>query len=117
MANRESPAGIIDITSAIGVGQVATVTNRLSAFELVGVAVYGSNGAIATVKKGASTAAIAYYVAGPPVTQGCSIVNAQTSFSTSDTLTITGSGAAITRVVLHVRYPDAYAGTLTVTVV
>ena len=115
MANRESPMGCIDITSAINAGQTATVSNELSAFELVGAVVYGAAGVTATIQKNGVTAAVARYTA----TEGndCTLVNAQASFVTADSLTIVVAGANATRVVLHTRYPDASAFALTVVVV
>lgn len=114
MANRESPLGCIDITSPINAGQTATISNKLSAFELVGAVVYGAAGVTATIQKNGVTAAVARYTA----TEGndCTLVNAQASFATADSLTIVVSGANATRVVLHTRYPDAYAYGLTVVV-
>lgn len=116
MSAKSSSSGVIDITTAINNGQTATIGTRLDAFELVWVTVEGADGAIATVKKGAATAAVAYYVAGPPVTQGCSITNANTSFTSTDSLTVAITGANATRVTLFCRYPDAYAYNLSISV-
>ena len=117
MADRSSPCGIIDITTAVNSGQTATVTSVLSGFELVYVSVQGANGCTATVKKNGNTAAVANYATGAPVTQGCTITNANASFASADTLTIEITGANATRITLFTRFPDAYADTLTVTVV
>ena len=118
MANRASPCGIIDITSAINAGQTATVTSVLDAFELVHVAVTGADGCVAAVKKNGATAAVATYHVenGGDPTNSCVITNANTSFSTADALTIEVTGANATRVTLFTRYPDAYADVLTVAV-
>ncbi len=114
MANRESPMGCIDITTAINAGQTATVANELSSFELIGAVVYGAAGVTATIRKNGVTSAVARYTA----TEGndCTLVNAQASFKPADSLTIVVAGANATRVVLHTRYPDANAYPLTVTV-
>lgn len=118
MADRQSPCGVIDITTAINSGQTATVTSILDAFELVHVAVTGLDGCIATVKKGANTAAVATYHVenGGDPTNSCVITNANTSFTTADALTIEITGANATRVTLFTRYPDEYADKLTVAV-
>lgn len=115
MANRESPMGCIDITTAINAGQTATVSNELSAFELIGAVVYGVAGVTATIRKNGVAAAVARYTA----TEGndCTLVNAQASFKPADSLTITVAGGNATRVVLHTRFPDASAFPLDVTVV
>jgi len=116
MADRESPCGIIDITTPVNSGQTATVTSIISAFELVYVSVQGANGCTATVKKNGNIAAVANYATGAPVTQGCTITNANASFAAADTLTIEVATANATRITLFTRFPDAYADTLTVTV-
>jgi hypothetical protein len=116
MADRASPCGIIDITTNVAAGETATITSVLSDFELLHVVISGADGAIATVQKNGSTAAVAYTVAGPPVTQGCTITDAEASFTVSDTLTVAVTVANVTRITLFTRYPDAYAGTLTVAV-
>lgn len=117
MADRQSPCGVIDITTAIDNGKTATVTSILDAFELVHVAVTGADGCVATVKKGANTAAVAtFHIEGGDPTNSCVITNANTSFTTADALTIVVTGANATRVTLFTRYPDEYADKLTVAV-
>jgi len=118
MANRASPCGIIDITSAINAGQTATITSVLDAFELVHVAVTGSAGCVATVKKNGNIAAVATYhfPGGGDPTNSCSITNVNASFTPADALTIEVADANATRVTLFTRYPDAYADVLTVVV-
>lgn len=118
MADRQSPCGVIDITTAIASGETATVTSVLNAFELVHVVVTGADGCTATVQKNGSTAAVATYhvEGGGDPTNSCLITNDSASFSTADTLTIAVTGANATRVTLFTRYPDAYADALTVTV-
>ena len=118
MADRQSPCGVIDITTAINSGQTATVTSVLDAFELVNVAVTGADGCTATVQKNGATAAVATYHVedGGDPTNSCVITNANTSFSTADALTIVVSGANATRVTLFTRYPDEYADVLSVAV-
>jgi hypothetical protein len=118
MANRASPCGIIDITSAVNAGQTATVTSVLDAFELVHVAVTGADGCVATVKKNGNIAAVATYhiEGGGDPTNSCLITNANAGFTTADALTIEVTGANATRVTLFTRYPDAYADVLTVVV-
>jgi hypothetical protein len=118
MANRASPSGIIDITTAVNNGQTATITSVISDFELVWVVLTGADGCIATVKKNGVTAAVATYHVenGGDPTNSCVITNAQSSFSTSDVLTIAVTGANASRITLMTRFPDAYADPLTVAV-
>lgn len=118
MADRSSPCGVIDITTAINAGQTATITSVESDFELVHVVVTGADGCVATVANGGATAAVATYhiEGGGDPTNSCLITNANATFTTADALTIAVTGANATRVTLFTRYPDAYADTLTVTV-
>jgi hypothetical protein len=118
MANKASPSGILDITSAVNNGQTATITSVISDFELVWVVITGADGCIATVKKNGVTAAVATYHVenGGDPTNSCVITNAQTSFSSTDVLTVAVTGANVLRITLMTRFPDAYADDLTVAI-
>lgn len=119
MADRQSPCGVIDITTPINDLETATITSVLDAFELVNVAVTGADGCVATVKKNGNIAAVATYHVenGGDPTNSCVITNANTSFTPADALTIEVTGANATRVTLFTRYPDEYADVLSVSVV
>lgn len=118
MANRFAPIRVIDIDSAVNAGQTATITGLNQAFELVNVLIDGNDGAIATVKNGGLTAAVAY-VAG--LTNGelggtTDLTNANCTFAASAAITVEVTQANATRIQLLCRAVDSVAREITVSV-
>ena len=114
MAGYESPMSCLDIVNTITAGQTATISNELSAAEVVGMVVYGAAGVTATLKKNGNVVAVATYTTNEG--NACTLTSSQASIIPADVLTIEVTVANASRVVVHTRFPNASAFALTVNV-
>lgn len=118
MASYNSPIGVLDLQVTANNGQTITVSGELSAGVVTGMQVFGDDGVIATLAKNGNTVMVASYneIAGEK-TSGNSLNNlANTPFTTSDSLTVAITGATARRVVIYIRYPDAYSWVISTSV-
>jgi hypothetical protein len=118
MASYNSPIGVLDLQVTANAGQTITVGGELSAGVVTGMQVFGDDGVIASLSKnGNSVLTATYNVIGGDNTIGSVLNNlVNTPFNTSDSLTVAISGAPARRVVIYIRYPDAYSWVITTSV-
>ena len=111
MASYNSPLGVLDLQVTANNGQTITISGELSAGVVTGMQVYGDDGVIATLaKNGNSVMSATYNIITGDQTSGNDLNNlSNTPFTTSDSLTVAITGATARRVVIHIRYPDAYS--------